>query len=119
MDKGLSFCGTVVKGSGRGRELGFPTANLGVIPEGLEHGVYAVEVEIEGKKHQGAMFFGPQKTFNEASTLEVHIKDFNRGIYGQELVVRVIKKIREVKKFANAGELTEQIARDLKEVPDK
>jgi len=110
----IIFRGRVVRGSGQGKDLGFPTANLDVNAIDLGHGVYLAEVELEGRIYPGLLHFGIKKTFNGGLTAEVHIKGFKRDIYGQELGVRVIKKIRDVKKFDNFEELKAQIALDVK-----
>jgi riboflavin kinase/FMN adenylyltransferase len=112
--KGTVFTGKVVRGADRGKELGFPTANLDTVGLDIGYGVYQAEVELEGKKYQALMHFGPKETFGEGPDLEIHIKKFDRDIYGQRLAVRVIKKIRDIRKFDSAEELEAQIARDLK-----
>lgn len=105
-----------MKGQGRGRWLGFPTANLNKLNLPLSYGVYAAEVKLAGSIYQGLMHYGPKKTFNEAVTCEVYFKDFNKNIYGRTLAVKAIRKIREIKKFKNAEELKKQIQIDLKEL---
>jgi len=108
----------VEKGDMRGRQLGFPTANLPlneyVYPA---KGVYAVKVQFEGdsggKKYKGVANFGSRPTFNKKDViLEVHIFDFQREIYGLELKVEFIKFIRHEKKFSDLSLLKSQLNKD-------
>lgn len=113
--KGLFFRAKVVRGAGRGKGMGFPTANLDATIVDLGHGVYLVEVEVSDKEHKGLLFFGPKQAFGEPVSLEIFIKDFANDIYGETVAVRVIKKIRDIKKFDNPRELQKQIERDVAE----
>jgi riboflavin kinase/FMN adenylyltransferase len=113
--KEFDFRGKVIEGKGRGRELGFPTANLDAEGIQLGHGVYLVEVEVLGKKYQSLLFFGPKKTFAEPASLEIFIKGLANNIYGETIAVRIIKKIRDVQKFDNQQDLRKQIERDARE----
>lgn len=108
-----NFSGKVVKGEGRGKKLGFHTANLDNIGLNLNYGVYLAEVKVDNKKYQGILHFGPQKTFGNKVTAEVYIKDFNSEIYGKRLKVMVIKKIREIKRFKSIDGLVKQIRKDI------
>lgn len=111
--------GTVVHGDKRGKLLGFPTANLRpqhpnkVIP--LD-GVYAVKVRINGDFYAGMMNIGTRPTFDddEERTLEVNIFDFDRDIYGKNLQVRFLKRIRDEMKFSGKEELIAQLEKDKK-----
>ena len=96
-----------------GKRLGFPTANLDKKNLDIKHGVYLVDVEISGKAHKGLLHFGLKKTFHENISLELHIKNFNFDIYGKDVKIKIIKKIREVKKFDSAEDLKKQIRKDL------
>lgn len=109
------FRGKVIEGKGRGKELGFPTANLDAAGIKLDHGVYSAQVEVLGKKYQGLLFFGPKKTFGEPVTLEIFIKGLASDIYGETVAVRIIKKIRDVQKFDDSQDLRKQIERDARE----
>lgn len=108
----MHFSATVIKGEGRGKELGFPTANLDKTDLTLDYGVYLVKVGINGKKFDGLMHFGPKKTFNDNISAEVFVKDFSGDLYGVILEVEVIKKIREVIKFNSPEDLKRQLVKD-------
>jgi len=111
----LVFKAKVIPGAGRGKVLGFPTANLDTEGIDLNHGVYLVEAEIEGKIYSGLMHFGFKETFQEKPSLEILVKGLDYNIYGQVVAVKVVKKIRDIKRFANGIELKKQIEKDVKE----
>lgn len=108
--------GTVIHGDGRGRKLGFPTANVltpcDVILPG--HGVYLTQVTFDGKDHWALTNVGKRPTFckNEPS-VEVYLLDTEKNLYEQELTVRFLQKMREEKAFATADELVGQIRQDV------
>lgn len=112
--------GTVVSGRGVGKELGFPTANIRLKNEELlmpREGVYAVEILINEKKFYGMLNIGTKPTFNEhKQTIEVHIFNFKNEIYGQELNILFLKRIRDEKKFENKQKLIEQLRKDEAEI---
>ena len=116
------FCltGEVVKGGSRGKDLGFPTANIHIVNKWKlipTDGVYAVKVEYKKEEFIGMMNIGFNKTFNATKrTLEVHILNFDKNIYGEEIKVSFIKKIREVKKFANLEDLKSTLKIDENKV---
>ncbi len=112
----MRFKAKVITGEGRGRRLGFPTANLDKTDLDIEHGVYLVEAMINNRLYKGLLHFGPRKTFNEEVSLELYIKDFDFDIYGKNVKIKIIRKIREVKRFANVEDLKEQINNDLAEI---
>ena len=107
----------VIKGRQIGRKIGFKTANL-KMPEkmiNIPDGVYAVEVEVLGKKYMGIANFGSNPTVTDDSQklLEVHIIDFNQDIYGELVKVSFLVKIRNEKKFQSLAELKAQIEKDI------
>ena len=106
----------VISGRGRGRQIGFPTANLAITDLLLAHGVYAVKVRLSHRLYQGLLHYGPKKTFGEPLSLEAHLISFNKNIYGRILEIEVGRKIREVRKFANIQALRKQIKKDLQEL---
>ena len=108
----------VVKGDSLGRKIGFRTANLEVknsykiIPK---DGVYAVWVISNGQKYKGMMNIGVKPTFSNTSrTLEVHILDFNKDIYGEDVIIEFIERIRDEIAFSNLIELQNQLNIDEK-----
>ena len=107
--------GKVVKGDGRGKKIGIPTANIKSVQEVYpKDGVYAVKVAYKGKIYDGACSIGFNPTFNsERLTVEIHIMNFNKNIYGELLKVVFIDRIRDMKKFKNIEELKFTILNDL------
>jgi len=108
------FTARVIHGYGRGKALGFPTANLDKTDLDIPHGVYLVGVKVQGKEYSALMHFGFKDVFNEAPSLEVLIKDFSADIYNQEIEVVVGRRLREIKKFASPALLIEAIKEDFK-----
>jgi riboflavin kinase/FMN adenylyltransferase len=108
--------GTVVRGAGRGRTLGVPTINLGgVAPQKLlpPDGVYAVTVESRGGRFGGMMNQGGRPTFSEAPrTLEAHLFDFAGDLYGEQVRLTWLTRLRDVRRFASADDLVAQLAQD-------
>ncbi len=111
--KETTFVAKVIAGVKRGRLLGFPTANLDKKDLDIPHGVYLVQTKINDKIYQGLLHFGYKETFNEGPSLEIFIKDFSGNLYQKEIEIKVVKKIREVKKFKSLLQLKEQIKKDL------
>ncbi len=114
-----AILGTIVRGRGLGRSLGFPTANLSAHNEQFPpNGVYAVLARLPGGPSMpGVANIGVRPTLESsgARTLEVHLTDFDGDIYHQDLEVTFLRFLRPERKFAGPGELRDQIARDLKE----
>ncbi|MBE1446450.1 bifunctional riboflavin kinase/FAD synthetase [Paenibacillus sp. OAS669] len=112
-----TITGTVVTGDGRGRTIGFPTANIEmsesfVIPT---LGVYAAKVIVDGEVHHAVMNVGKKPTFVEhldKPTLEAHLFDFSRSIYGSSVTVEFISFLRPERKFGSVDELITQIRSD-------
>jgi riboflavin kinase / FMN adenylyltransferase len=109
--------GVVVKGDGRGRSIGFPTANVDTHGELLPaSGVYAVRVRTGDGWHGGAANIGTKPTFGgSAVTVEVHLLDWSGDLYGQEVRVEFVERLRAERRFASVSELTAQIQRDIEE----
>jgi riboflavin kinase/FMN adenylyltransferase len=108
--------GVVAKGEGRGRGLGFPTANISadigqIIPA---DGVYAVRVAVGGRLYRGVANIGANPTFRGKSRrIESHLLDFAGNLYGQTITVDFLAKFRDERTFADGNELKAQMARDL------
>lgn len=111
-----SMTGVVVHGDHRGRTLGYPTANLDV-PIGKlipANGIYAVRVRLGDEWFNGAASIGVRPTFGGGKRLvEVYIFDFDREIYGQEMQVQFVARLRDELKFEHVDELLDQMARDV------
>ncbi len=115
----FSFSGKVVEGAKRGRIMGFPTANIAISSKDKlvpMKGVYAVECIVGGKREFGMMNIGQRPTFEEGENIviEVNIFDFHENIYGKEIKVSLIERVRDEQKFGSMEELIYQINRDKK-----
>lgn len=112
--------GRVIKGMGRGKTIGFPTANILFSSDRLipKTGVYKSLVKFNGLNYNSITNIGYNPTFNNETSInfETHIFDFDNDIYGDELTVELIRFIRSEKKFNNVNELISQIKNDIKEV---
>ena len=111
--------GEVIHGDKRGRELGFPTANLKLDPAcGLKHGIYAVRVGIGDKRHDGVASFGVRPMFDDgAPLLEVFLFDFDGDLYGQTIDVAFIGWIRHEQKFESIETLKRHMMADARPGP--
>jgi riboflavin kinase/FMN adenylyltransferase len=107
--------GVVSSGQRRGQTLGFPTANLERVATLLPaDGVYAVRVTWGGRAWPGAANLGPNPTFREqARKLEVHLIGFQGDLYGQELAVDVLERLRDTRPFAGVDDLVMQLRADV------
>jgi len=113
-----SFSGIVHSGSQRGRQLGFPTANITVeCREKLlpANGVYAIRAEIDGSLLDGVMNIGYRPTFNDVQerVIEVHLFGFEKDIYNATIQVFTVARIRAEKRFNSKEELVAQIQHDV------
>ncbi|QEG42953.1 bifunctional riboflavin kinase/FAD synthetase [Roseimaritima ulvae] len=110
--------GRVETGDQRGRQLGFPTANL----HGLQTlvpaaGVYATRVHIDGQAYAAATHIGPNPTFGgTADKVEVHVLSFNGDLYGRLLSVDFLTHVRDIAQFTSVQELKQQLQRDIAQV---
>ena len=108
--------GTVVHGFGLGEKMGFQTANLSFDERKalLPKGVYATRVYFEGRKYKGMTNIGVNPTVQSANKLsvETHILGFSQNIYGKEIKIEFLKKIRAEQKFASKEELINQLSTD-------
>ncbi|MFV2093458.1 MAG: bifunctional riboflavin kinase/FAD synthetase, partial [Hyphomicrobiales bacterium] len=105
---------SVIGGDHRGQALGYPTANM-ILDKGvnLAHGIYAVRVRVDGRRHAGAAYLGTRPTFGGGQVvLETFLLDFSGNLYGRELEVEFIEFLRGDEAFDNAEALTTQMQRD-------
>lgn len=116
----VTLMGTVVEGSGRGVELGFPTANLDLHHEiKPPSGVYASIANLKGRDFLSLTSIGTRPTFEVTEgeeVVEVYIIDFNQSLYGKDLEVKFLFKLRDEIKFESAEALRVQMENDKKEV---
>lgn len=109
--------GTVAKGDGRGRTIGFPTANLAEVAVAIPApGVYAGRALVEGRPYAAACNIGPNPTFGvDALKVEIHLIGFAGDLYGRRLAVDLIQRVRSTKKFSSASELRARIEQDAEQ----
>ena len=107
-----TFSGKVQRNLGRGRELGYPTANIS-IPLDLPDGLFVGYITVKGRRLPSLIFIGTNVTFGETDKkAEVYILDFNEDIYDEQVEVEVLKKLRDSVKFESAEKLIEQMKQD-------
>lgn len=111
--------GTVAKGKGIGKTINFPTANISIsedykmIPK---NGVYIAKAEIESITYTGMMNIGNNPTVNgKTQSIEIHLFNFNKGIYHKEITVSIQKRIRDEQKFESIEALQSQLKKDKEE----
>ena len=111
-----SLRATVIRGDGRGRSLGFPTANLRppdarkLLPRS---GIYAVRAQLPGRLAEGVLHIGPRPTFPGAeSTIELHLFDFEEDLYGRDAIVSFCAFLRDVERFDSIPGLIDAIEAD-------
>ncbi len=108
--------GTVARGHGRGRILGFPTVNLEGIPHGLpQEAVYAAVAQLDnGNLYLAAVNLGPQPTFGQRQRrVEAHLLDFTGDLDGRRVGLHFLARLREQEKFADPRQLADQLQRDV------
>jgi len=118
LGRSYNITGQIIRGKERGVLMGFPTANIK--PNKILHpgaGVYAVWVHFENQRFPGAMNIGYNPTFDDRElSFEVHILNFNKDIYGKELEICFVERIREEKTFSSPEELVAQMRNDISKV---
>lgn len=117
LGRNYSFSGTVIGGDKRGRELGYPTANIKLSSQEKllpAIGIYAVRVLLENEEHIGLLSIGKRPTFYNAGELvtEVYIYNFNREIYGEVVTVELVERLRGEEKFNSSADLINQMDKD-------
>ena len=110
-----SLIGNVIPGDGRGKQIGFPTANIDTHDQVCPpNGVYAIRAKLEGRWLDGVLNIGVRPTFNGTTVqIESHFFDFHETIYGKSVEIFLIEKIRSEQKFPNPEVLIQQIQRDI------
>lgn len=117
LGRAYALAGVVIQGDRLGRQLGFPTANLDV--RGLvlpPHGVYAVQARMDGQTRPAVFNLGLRPTLNNPVPqlrAEAHLLDFNGDLYGREIELTFVEKLRAEERFPSLESLKEQIARDI------
>ncbi|EKK20215.1 riboflavin biosynthesis protein RibF [Fructilactobacillus florum] len=108
--------GTVIHGFARGRKLGFPTANIqhSELQRLPAEGVYVVQIAVNGRWYQGMASIGRNTTFGDHNpiTVEINILDFNQNIYGNQVQIRWLQKLRDNVKYQGEAALIEQLKLD-------
>ncbi|MCS6971010.1 MAG: riboflavin kinase [Planctomycetota bacterium] len=117
LDRRYRLLGTVVRGDGRGRQLGFPTANLGALAnQPPAAGVYAALAELGGQRWPAAVMIGSLPTLGiRRPRIEAHLIGFAGDCYGQPLALEFLARLRPARRFPSLTALVEQVARDIAE----
>lgn len=113
----FSLHGRVVTGAGRGAGMGIPTANLEIDPEQAIplDGVYATRAYVNGKLYQSMTNIGNNPTFGDSERgVEVYIIDYQGDLYGREVSIDIVERLRGEERFSSVAELKKQIAEDVK-----
>jgi len=111
--------GTVITSDKRGRVLGFPTANLDINPQQAlpGNGIYATITRIDGKQFTSATSIGTRPTFGGGKeTVETYLLDYDGDLYGKEMTVEFVQRLRDEQCFSSSEELKMQIEKDVREV---
>jgi riboflavin kinase / FMN adenylyltransferase len=119
LGRDYTILGTVVHGEAVGNKIGFPTANLSAHSEQFPpNGVYFAEARIKEVRHHGVINLGVRPTVARGKpqrTLEIHLLDFDKNIYGEDVEVRFLKYLRPEQKFGSVDALKAQIETDVKQ----
>lgn len=111
-----TFSGSVERGMQLGRKMGYKTANIRIsdpLKRAPGNGIYAARAILNGKLYDGMLSIGTNPTIEEkASSIEIHLFDFNEDIYGQTLSINLVKKIRDEQKFNGLEALKAQLEKD-------
>lgn len=114
LGRDFSIQGEVIEGAKKGRELGFPTANVGDFSLDIPNGVYRGWVKLNGKQYKSAINVGSAPTIKDGKkVVEAHILHFSKDIYGEIIEVGFEEKLRDEKKFDSIDALIEQIHLDV------
>ncbi|MBU6402802.1 MAG: hypothetical protein KGS61_20980, partial [Verrucomicrobia bacterium] len=117
LGRAYQLTGPIIRGQQVGQQLGFPTANLQITGLALPpNGVYAVHAQVQGHRHRAVLNLGVRPTLDHPAAqrqAEAHLLDFSGDLYGAEMAVEFVGKLRDEKKFASPAALREQIQRDI------
>jgi riboflavin kinase/FMN adenylyltransferase len=115
LGRGYAVIGTVIAGQKLGRALGVPTANIALEPSNrVAYGIYAVEVLVEGRRYGGVASYGTRPTLDDGPPLlEAHLFDFAGDLYGREIEVAFVRRIRGEQKFDSLEALKVEMRRDM------
>jgi riboflavin kinase/FMN adenylyltransferase len=107
--------GKVIRGAGRGKDLGYPTANLAGVDTLLPgEGIYAGRGLVDGRWWPAAISLGPNPTFDEGvRKLEAYLMDFAGGIYDRQMEVDFLARLRDIVRFHSVGKLVAEMGRDV------
>ena len=110
-----AIAGFVTSGAGRGRALGFPTANIAPDrPLLIERGVYRGQVHVDGRRHPAVVNVGVRPTFGETTlAVEAHLLDFTGYLYGRQVRLDFLDRLRDEMRFPSVEALKAQVARDI------
>jgi riboflavin kinase/FMN adenylyltransferase len=116
MGRHFYLAGKVITSDKRGRVLGFPTANLDTKPQQAlpGNGIYATITQVDGKQFSSATNIGTRPTFGKGKRMvETHLLNYKGNLYGKEIRVEFVQKLRDEKRFASSEELKVQIEKDI------
>jgi riboflavin kinase/FMN adenylyltransferase len=111
--------GKVIASDRRGRVLGFPTANLDIRPQQAlpDNGIYATITQVDGERFSSATNVGTRPTFGEGERMvETYLLNYNGDLYGKEIAVEFVTKVRDEQRFPSAEQLIVQMRKDVQEV---
>ncbi len=118
MMNNFNFSGTVIEGKKRGKSLGYPTANV-ALDKPISQGIYISEIVIDDVRYPALTFIGDARTFGDQEVLsETYVLSFDQDIYGKQVNISLLKKIRENMKFESAEKLVEQMKQDEEEAQE-
>ncbi len=119
MGRYFQIKGIVITSAKRGRRLGFPTANIDIRPQQAlpGDGIYATIADVDGRRFASATNVGARPTFGDMRrTVEAYLLNYEGDLYGRELKLEFVQRVRDEQRFASAEELKTQIDRDVREV---
>ena len=119
MGRYFQLGGKVITSDKRGRVLGFPTANLDIRPQQAlpGNGIYATIAQVDGKQFSSATNIGIRPTFGEGEkTVETHLLNYKGDLYGKDMRLEFVRKLRDEQRFPSSEELKAQIEKDVREV---